>query len=369
MEEGAVLDPSSDMLDCIDLDGLLQEFNDDPCFNLDLLSDLPHPSDSTSPVKASMIIDSPSAESGSPDSASFLVCFVEKFLMDDVESDAGGCVQEVGEDCVADFFSDVFVDTSAFGKGETGSPESCEASAEYSEGKEKEASAEAGVEEEDDNDPVAKKRRRQMRNRESALKSRERKKEYIKDLEMKSRYLESQCRRLDYALQCCMAENMALRQSLQFRKDRRCGASAAKQESAVLFVESLLLGSLFWLVSIIVCLFLVPNLKSLNQEISSERGLAALATDTLEPKIEKLGEDLRLELIRMRRRCRGMRSRVKVLFTSSAWIELQLRYPSLHRRTVVMSIGRLGIIYTYLTEPEQAQLVLTFVSGAIHYSY
>ena len=73
---------------------------------------------------------------------------------------------------------------------------------------------------------------RQMRNRYSAMKSRERKKTYIKDLETKSKYLEAECRRLSYALQCYAAENMALRQSLL--KDRPVGAPTAMQESAVL---------------------------------------------------------------------------------------------------------------------------------------
>ena len=73
---------------------------------------------------------------------------------------------------------------------------------------------------------------RQMRNRDSAMKSRERKKTYIKDLETKSKYLEAECRRLSYALQCYATENMVLRQSLL--KDRPVGAPTAMQESAVL---------------------------------------------------------------------------------------------------------------------------------------
>lgn len=64
------------------------------------------------------------------------------------------------------------------------------------------------------------------------MKSRERKKSYIKDLETKSKYLEAECRRLSHALQCYAAENMALRQSLL--KDRPVGAPTAMQESAVL---------------------------------------------------------------------------------------------------------------------------------------
>ncbi|KAL6628997.1 hypothetical protein ACP70R_028762 [Stipagrostis hirtigluma subsp. patula] len=83
-----------------------------------------------------------------------------------------------------------------------------------------------------DDGPDIKKKRRQMRNRDSAMKSRGRKKLYVKDLEMKSKYLEAECCRLSYALQCCAAENMALRQCLL--KDRPLGAPTVMQESAVL---------------------------------------------------------------------------------------------------------------------------------------
>ncbi|MFQ6640320.1 hypothetical protein Gotur_014728, partial [Gossypium turneri] len=51
----------------------------------------------------------------------------------------------------------------------------------------------------DKDDPIAKKQRR---NRDAAVRSRERKKMYVKDLEMKSRYLEGECRRLSRVLQC-----------------------------------------------------------------------------------------------------------------------------------------------------------------------
>lgn len=73
-----------------------------------------------------------------------------------------------------------------------------------------------------------------MRNRDSAMKSRERKKMYVKELEMKNKYLEAECRRLDYVFRCCTAENLALHQRLQ--KERLYDAPTAKQESAVLFV-------------------------------------------------------------------------------------------------------------------------------------
>ncbi|TXG64427.1 hypothetical protein EZV62_011421 [Acer yangbiense] len=68
---------------------------------------------------------------------------------------------------------------------------------------------------------------RQLRNR-----SKERKKMYVKDLEMKSGYLERECRRLGRLLQCVVVENQALHFSLP-----NGNASLAKQESAVLFLE------------------------------------------------------------------------------------------------------------------------------------
>jgi hypothetical protein len=75
---------------------------------------------------------------------------------------------------------------------------------------------------------------RQLRNRDAAVRSRERKKMYVGDLEMKSRYLEAECRRLGRLLQCCYAENQALRLSLQ--SGNAFGAPMTKQESAVLLL-------------------------------------------------------------------------------------------------------------------------------------
>lgn len=75
---------------------------------------------------------------------------------------------------------------------------------------------------------------RQLSNRDAALRSRERKKMYVRDLELKSRYLESECRRLGHVLQCCFAENQALRLHLQ--NEKAYGASVTKQESAVLLM-------------------------------------------------------------------------------------------------------------------------------------
>ena len=75
---------------------------------------------------------------------------------------------------------------------------------------------------------------RQERNRDAAVKSRERKKLYVKDLEMKSRYFEGECRRLGMLLNCVIAENQALRLSLHSSK--AFDASMTKQESAVLLL-------------------------------------------------------------------------------------------------------------------------------------
>ncbi len=57
---------------------------------------------------------------------------------------------------------------------------------------------------------------------------------YVRDLELKSRYLEGECRRLGHLLQCCYSENQALRLSLQ--SGNAFGASMTKQESAVLLL-------------------------------------------------------------------------------------------------------------------------------------
>ncbi|KAE8713883.1 putative U2 snrnp auxiliary factor, small subunit [Hibiscus syriacus] len=127
----------------------------------------------------------------------------------------------------------------------------------------------------DKDDPFIKKQRRQLRNRDAAVRSRERKKIYVKDLEMKSRYLEGECRRLSHMLQFFIAENQALR--LTLHKGGTFDASSAKQESAVLLLESLLLGSLLWFLDI-MCLFTLPALpKSVplaNEEAQSPERVA-----------------------------------------------------------------------------------------------
>ncbi|KAI3938049.1 hypothetical protein MKW98_018605 [Papaver atlanticum] len=138
-------------------------------------------------------------------------------------------------------------------RGEKGSPDDCsnpESNVSDNSGEKGSPNDKEDEEEENKDDPISKKRKRQIRNRDAALRSRERKKMYVKELEVKSRYLENECRRLQHLLHCCYAENHNLHLQI--------GASmAAKQESAVLFLESLLLGSLLWFLGI-VCLLLFP---------------------------------------------------------------------------------------------------------------
>ncbi|KAK2660997.1 hypothetical protein Ddye_007530 [Dipteronia dyeriana] len=192
---------------------------------------------------------------------------------------------ESNQQLLENFFSDVPVDSSGFGdpaaaaivKNPNVSDESAPVSSEEekaSDGPEVNTNNEGNKndnidndesynDDDDSDDPVSKKRRRQLRNRDAAVRSRERKKTYVKDLEMKSRYLEGECRRLGRLLQCVYAENQALHFSLH--KGNALGASLAKQESAVLLMESLLLGSLLWFMGI-MCLFTLPPLNLLNLE-------------------------------------------------------------------------------------------------------
>lgn len=67
------------------------------------------------------------------------------------------------------------------------------------------------------------------------MRSRERKKTYVRDLELKSKYFEGECKRLGMLLQFYLAENHALRYSLQNSK-KAFDASVTKQESAVLLM-------------------------------------------------------------------------------------------------------------------------------------
>ncbi|KAL8161077.1 hypothetical protein V2J09_012566 [Rumex salicifolius] len=105
-------------------------------------------------------------------------------------------------------------------------------------------------------DCLSKKQLRKLKNKDAAVRSRERRKTYVKELEMKSKYMEAECRRLDRLLQCCYAENHMLRVSLH--SATAFSGCMAKAESAVLLSESLLLGSLLWLL-VTVCLLPQPK--------------------------------------------------------------------------------------------------------------
>ena len=63
---------------------------------------------------------------------------------------------------------------------------------------------------------------------------------YVKDLEVKSRYLEAECRRLGRLLHCCYAENQMLRISLQSGST----FAMAKPESAVLLLGMMIITCL-----------------------------------------------------------------------------------------------------------------------------
>ncbi|XP_050235431.1 bZIP transcription factor 60 [Mercurialis annua] len=155
---------------------------------------------------------------------------------------------------------------------------------------------------EDPDGPISKKLRRQLRNRDAAVRSRERKKMYVKDLEMKSRYMEGECRRLGRLLQCVIAENQALR--LGLHSGNAYGVTSTKQESAVLLLESLLLGSLLWLVGI-MCLFTLPTVPQLT--------LGVLVPENVEKKrLERgAGSKMFMQSLLKSRKCKASRTRMK----------------------------------------------------------
>ncbi|CAD6336247.1 unnamed protein product [Miscanthus lutarioriparius] len=286
-----------DLFPDIDLDALLASFSGEPAAVSDLIVPSPPP---PAPATAH------DAEAGSPESVTsranppgeVALSEIERFLMQEGEAELTGEVEGISVD---QFFDALYDGGEGKDEGEAG------ASTDADSGRDEVVEVvtpEAETVEVDGDDPVSKKKRRQMRNRDSAMKSRERKKSYIKDLETKSKYLEAECRRLSYALQCYAAENMALRQSLL--KDRPVGAPTAMQESAVL-TETLPLVSLLWLVSI-VCLFLMPVLPNRSPAAPSSGGrdlvVAAGKTSSETPEIP--------ELILHGRRCKGTRAKFKL---------------------------------------------------------
>ncbi|CAJ2673455.1 unnamed protein product [Trifolium pratense] len=161
-------------------------------------------------------------------------------------------------------------------------------------------------------EPVSKKQIRQMRNRDAAVKSRERKKTYVKNLETKSRYFEGECRRLEHLLQCCYAENHALRFCLQSRG--AFGAPMTMQESAVLLLESLLLGSLLWFMGImwqlsLPLLWLTVSPPRENTEHKSLRRV------TLKGPNSNISEYFLTQSFVKSRRCQASRTKMKFDFT------------------------------------------------------
>nr|GLL48507.1 pyrophosphate--fructose 6-phosphate 1-phosphotransferase subunit alpha [Ipomoea trifida] len=162
----------------------------------------------------------------------------------------------------------------------------------------------------DNDDPIAKKRKRQLRNRDAAVRSRERKKTYVRDLELKSKYYESECRRLGIMLQYCLAENQTLRLSLQ--NSKAVGASMPMQESAVLLLESLLLGSLHWFLGITCLLILLPLLQSTPLRVVPQEGQENKNQASLAPgKVGSRTNRIWVIQSKMGKRYKASRSRMK----------------------------------------------------------
>ncbi|XP_027366621.1 bZIP transcription factor 50 [Abrus precatorius] len=161
-------------------------------------------------------------------------------------------------------------------------------------------------------EPLSKKQRRQLRNRDAAVRSRERKKLYVQNLETKSRYYEGECRRLGHLLQCCYAENHALRLCLQSRGS--FGASMTMQESAVLLLEPLLLGSLLWFMGI-MCHLSLPLMLWWTavppRENTEQKDLRRVTPKG--PK-SKISECFQMKLFVKSRRCRATRTKMKFNF-------------------------------------------------------
>lgn len=219
----------------------------------------------------------------SPDSVSSWIGEIENLLMrDDNDEVVVEHNQDFGEDFLAGFVldhpADAYADAHADASSDKDSTVLDSAGeADASPDKNSNVSGDGSPEQEkingyngnaqndgEDEDQASKKRRRQLRNRDAAVRSRERKKTYVRDLELKSRYLESECRRLGHLLQCCFAENQTLRLHLQ--NEKAFGASVTKQESAVLLMESLLLGSLLWFLGIMCLALSLPVQFQLSRE-------------------------------------------------------------------------------------------------------
>ncbi|KAK6934778.1 Basic-leucine zipper domain [Dillenia turbinata] len=160
-----------------------------------------------------------------------------------------------------------------------------------------------------DDNPVSKKRIRLLRNRDAAVRSRERKKLHVKDLEMKSKYLEVECRR----------EEKDVRLQLQLHQSGKApGAPMSKQESAVLLLESLLLGYLIWFLDI-MCLFSFQTTTKLDALVvpDDNKGWGNLAPRRVEIRYYGIWESRSFV---KSKRCKASRTRMKSIFSCSTWI-------------------------------------------------
>lgn len=254
---------------------------------------------------------------------------VDKYFLDDKSDDAGKEDQIAIDEC----FADVFLDLSPQSKDPFPSSDSAEVGTDREEkgnrntfgnranfATQTESNNDAAdISNYNDGDPDEKTRKRKMTNRDAAVRSRERKKIYLKDLEMKSKYYEAECKRLGMLFQCCLAENHALRSSLHNSKAYDA-STMTKQESAVLLLESLPLGSLLGFLVTIICLcILLPsrllllalqNMKGIAPEAELRRSSSCLAPRMAGTSIKLLTRYL-VHPLAMDKKYRSSRSRMK----------------------------------------------------------
>ncbi|KAK6939137.1 Basic-leucine zipper domain [Dillenia turbinata] len=214
---------------------------------------------------------------------------IEHFLMTDDPD-----LQNQDQEFYHNFLSDVLLD----------SPPPCSYVSDHKDSLNNNTSSpdEATADRNVDDDPVSKKRMRQLRNRDAAVRSRERKKMYVKDLEMKSKYL--------------VPAIGTLHQS-----GKAPGAPMSKQESAVLLLESLLLGSLLWFLGI-MCLFsfppvLHPKLDALVLPDEDDKGWGNLPPRRVKTRCYGIWESRSFV---KSKRCKASRTRMKSIFSCSTWI-------------------------------------------------
>nr|ANS71547.1 bZIP protein 3 [Lonicera japonica] len=283
-----------DIMDQIDLEYLFDSSPED--LNVELDPSLP-----------SDTLHKPSlneSSNPSPDSVSLTIDEIEQWLMkDDGNGSYTADLNLPYHDFPNDFLLDVLLD----------SPVDCNGSGEVLDDAVRDKAKDDNNDDrgaEDIDDPISKKRRRQLRNRDAAVRSRERKKTYVRDLELKSKYFEGECKRLGMLLQFYLAENQALRHSLQNSK-KAFDASMTKQESAVLLMESLLLGSLLWFLGIVMRLLVLPlALEAAPLEIvgNKKRGLKGAPSNSFFAVLES-----RSFMMVMGKRCKASRSKMKLI--------------------------------------------------------